>query len=218
MSSMNELYYGWIIFWTCYFGIGSLFPNDNGITRESHKLTQTKLLSKLVINCLVTALFVPIISQIPQIYYPGSLWYHYLIKYAMFLLIVDIWFYYTHRLMHSSYLYKWHSDHHAFIRPYALAGLYCSPLEMMFVNQLSVVIPFQLLGFSFNEVILFSLLVPLNVLKGHAGLHERSDVPKWIPHFLVESSEHDSHHATLTCNYGIFYLLDRLHGTYKNPI
>jgi methylsterol monooxygenase len=116
--------------------------------------------------------------------------------------------------MHHRWFYKWHADHHVFIEPYGLAGLYCSSVEMVLVNELSIVIPFQLLGFSFIEATIGPMLIALNVLKGHSVLHKRDDIPDYLPYRLIQSWDHDTHHRLMTCNYGIMYLLDRIHGTY----
>ena len=58
-------------------------------------------------------------------------------------------------------------------------------------------------------------MIALNILKGHAVLHKRDDIPWYLPSLLIQSWDHDTHHQLMTCNYGILYLLDRIHGTYK---
>jgi methylsterol monooxygenase len=118
--------------------------------------------------------------------------------------------------MHHRFFYKWHADHHAFIQSYAGAGLYCSWVEMIVVNQLTIAIPFQVLNFSLTEIMFISGLIALNVLKGHAALHRRDDVPNWIPRIVAQSWDHDVHHKIMVKNFGVLYLLDRVHGTYAN--
>lgn len=79
----------------------------------------------------------------------------------------------------------------AFIQSHALAGLYCSVVEMLVVNQLSVAIPYQLLGFSLNEIIIANIYVAITTLKGHAGLYFRNDLPRWLPKSSVSTLDHD---------------------------
>ena len=216
MLTIRDLYHGWIVFWSVYLVIGHFMPINNRKTRNI-KITYNGIIIRLFYNMIASGCIVPLIYCIPTIITFPFLWYNYLIKYFIALIMIEIWFYYSHRLMHK-FFYRWHKDHHAFIRPCALTGLYCSSFEMVFVNQLSVALPLQLLNFSSNEVLIFSILIALNVLKGHAGLHERDDIPKWIPQVIIQSIDHDTHHSDMISNFGILYLLDRIHGTYKHPL
>lgn len=205
MLSLIELYSIWFTFWLTYFCFGCLFPQDKTKTRTP--VTYDDVTRCLIYNCLVTTIPIPILSYIPHIFPDISI-----VKYMLFPLLTEIWFYYSHRIMHTKYFYKWHKDHHNFIISYGLAGLYCSPTEMIFVNQLSVAIPFQLLGFSFKELVIINILVALNILKSHAAFGYRDNSPL----YLKEISLHDIHHSRLNCNYGIFCILDRLHDTFQD--
>lgn len=215
MVSIPELYYGWTVFWVTYFVASIFFPTDQTIIRPRSNVTKSNVITRLIINCMATGAIVPLIACIPQLFILPNTWLGTLLRFMIFPLISEIWFYYMHRLMHHKYFYKWHSDHHAFIQSYALAGLYCSTIEMILVNQLSVAIPFQILGLSIEEIIFANIIVALNVLRGHAGLYFRTDLPKWIPIYVISGLDHDIHHHTLTSNYGVLYLLDRAHGTYR---
>lgn len=215
MLSFLQLYSAWTVFWVVYFGASIFFPTDQSIIRPISKITNIMVKKRLIINCIATGAIVPLIAYIPQLIFFPDTWIGSLARFSVFPFISEIWFYYMHRLMHHKYFYKWHSDHHAFIQSYALAGLYCSVVEMLLVNQLSVSIPFQILGFSLGEIMFANIIVALNVLRGHAGLYFRTDLPKWMPNFLISALDHDIHHRKLTHNYGILYLLDRIHGTYK---
>jgi len=217
MLSILELYCGWTVFWITYFTMSKIFPKDNVIIRPKYNnyISDETVMRRLIINCLASGVIVPIISYIPQVIFLPDTLGGSIIRFALFPLISETWFYYMHRLMHTSYFYKWHADHHAFIRSHALAGLYCSVIEMLIVNQMSIAIPFQILGLSFNQIIFANILVALNVLKAHACLYSRNDIPWFIPRAVVSALDHDTHHYSLTCNYGILYLLDRIHGTYR---
>ena len=214
MLSIPELYYGWITFWGTYFIASCFFPDDS-IVRPTAKIMKRNVIIRLLQNCAITAITIPLIYRVPQVIWFSTEWYGYILKYVFVLFLSETWFYYVHRLLHHKLFYRWHADHHAYIQPYALAGFYCSLVEMILVNQLSMSVPFQLVGFTVHELLLASFLVPLSVLRGHAGLHLRTDLPSWFPVWLVSNWDHDLHHRTMTCNFGLLYLLDRVHGTYK---
>jgi sterol desaturase/sphingolipid hydroxylase (fatty acid hydroxylase superfamily) len=218
MLTVPQLYHGWLVFWASYVSFSFIFPTNCGESRPGSKMTQEKVFKRLLLNYVVTGISVPFISYIPQILSFPHTWVGFLLKFVIFSLMVEIWFYYTHRLMHHKYFYRWHTDHHVFIQPYALAALYCSPIEMIFVNQMSVIIPYQLLGFSFHEILITNIFIVLNLLRGHAGFYFMDNIPEYIPKNLICSLDHDIHHRRLKYNFGILYLLDRLHGTYKGTL
>jgi sterol desaturase/sphingolipid hydroxylase (fatty acid hydroxylase superfamily) len=219
MLHLYELYQGWLTFWCTYF-LGSLFfPSSKAVSRPSAKITLRKLMVNLAVNTIATALAIPLIYMIPPlIEIPAVSLPNYILRYGALFVLSDIWFYYMHRLMHHKYFYCWHKDHHAFIHPYALAGLYCSPVEMIIVNQLSVSIPMQMLGYTYNEIIFFTVLIALNILKGHSGLQLYLTENKWshkLAVILFGNKMHDLHHELLNVNYGSLYLMDFIHSTHR---
>jgi len=219
MLSIYELYHGWLTFWSVYFIGSSLFPSSKSVSRPSACISDKKLITNLATNVVATAFTIPIISFIPPLIdistnHPLC----YIMRYGSLFLISEIWLYYFHRLLHHKYFYRWHKDHHAFIHPHALAGLYCSPVEMIIVNQLSISIPLQILNYSYYEVIVFTALIAINVLKGHSGLRfylTPNTLANKIILFLFDNKVHDLHHEFLNVNYGNFYILDYLHDTVK---
>lgn len=221
MLSCRELYAALTVFWVTYIGASMLFPDDKSIMRPKSRITRIDVIKRLVVNCFATIAMVPLISYIPQlIFFPDTILWR-LVRFVLFPFISEIWFYYIHRLMHTKYFYKWHADHHAFIQSYALAGLYCSVVEMIFVNQLSVAIPYQILGLTMGEMMFGNILVAFSALRGHAGMYFRDDIPMWMSYLskdMISSLDHDIHHRTMSSNYGVLYLLDRIHGTYKSDL
>lgn len=215
MLSILQLYCGWFVFWATYFTASVIFPTDQAITRPIAKITKEKVIKRVISNCIASAAIIPLVSYIPQMLFFPPTWYGYLLRWTLLPFIGEVWFYYTHRLMHHRWFYRWHADHHAFVQSHALAGLYCSTVEMLLVNQLAMAIPYQLVGLSLIEIIIANIYVAVTTLKGHAGLYFRDDLPKWMPKSFVSALDHDIHHRVMTCNFGIMYLLDRIHGTYQ---
>lgn len=124
-----------------------------------------------------------------------------------FMMIEEIGFYYAHRLLHTSFLYKRiHKKHHEWTAPIGLTAVYAHPVEMLLSN----LIPFLCgpLIFGSNLVTTlwwFAIAFSVTIIH-HSGYH--------LP--LLPSPEfHDFHHLKFTGNYGVLGVLDRLHDTDK---
>lgn len=201
MLSLREFYIILFIFWFTYIVGCFIFPSSSQC-----KINKRDIIIRLFINFLVTAVMIPFISYIPQVLYLDYSLINILIRLLLLIVMAEIWFYYMHRLMHNKYMFKWHKDHHMLINC-AFGALYCSPIEMVLVNQLSLAVPLQLLGFYFVEIIIINIITALNILRSHGNVISNN---KWISGTRI----HELHHRRLTCNYGIFYFLDIIHNTY----
>jgi len=59
----------------------------------------------------------------------------------VFLLLREISFYYSHRLLHHQMIYKFiHKKHHEWTSPIALATFYCHPFEHFLVNLVPAIL------------------------------------------------------------------------------
>jgi sterol desaturase/sphingolipid hydroxylase (fatty acid hydroxylase superfamily) len=114
---------------------------------------------------------------------------------------VEVWFYATHRALHTPWLYaRVHKVHHRFAYPSAVCGLYAHWLEFALANQLGVVGGPVLVGCHPLTTRVWLSLALANVALSHAGFG---------------FGDHDAHHETFQSNYGVFGACDKLFGTVR---
>ncbi|XP_067012741.1 fatty acid hydroxylase domain-containing protein 2 isoform X2 [Anabrus simplex] len=124
---------------------------------------------------------------------------------AIHILMEEIGFYYSHRLLHSRYLYRYiHKRHHEWTAPIAVTAIYCHPIEHIFSNLLPPFLGVFLMGSHVATAWLWFSLAILSTLNAHSGYH--------LP-FFPSPEAHDFHHLKFNNCFGVLGVLDRLHGT-----
>jgi len=119
-----------------------------------------------------------------------------------FLVILEIWFYVTHRLLHIPYLYKTiHKVHHRFQQPCAMAAVYAHPLEFMFGNVAGLALgPILTQAHPYTSYAWFAVGL-FSTCLSHSG-------------YKPFAKGHDAHHEFYHYNYGVGgFILDGLFGT-----
>jgi len=127
------------------------------------------------------------------------------VELAVFSLVEEFCFYYSHRLLHHPRIYKYvHKMHHEWTASIGIIGIYCHPLEHVLSNLFPVVFGPILMGSHLATTWLFFAIALFSTTVAHSGYH--------FP-FLPSPEAHDFHHLKFTQNFGVLGVLDRLHGT-----
>eukprot|EP00112_Aurelia_sp_Birch-Aquarium-sp1_P004462 Seg1507.11 transcript_id=Seg1507.11/GoldUCD/mRNA.D3Y31 product="Fatty acid hydroxylase domain-containing protein 2" protein_id=Seg1507.11/GoldUCD/D3Y31 len=128
-----------------------------------------------------------------------------LLEIAVFTLVEEFGFYYSHRLAHHPRLYKHiHKIHHEWTAPISIVAIYAHPLEHVLSNLTPIALGPFLMGSHVATTWLWFALALMSTNISHSGYH--------FP-FLPSPEAHDFHHLKFTNNFGVLGVLDRFHGT-----
>ncbi len=121
--------------------------------------------------------------------------------------LIDIFFYFTHYLLHNKYLYIFHKKHHEIKEPIGMTALYAHIVDYYFSNLIPVLLPMVILSSTYVTIHLWIFLSILStIIESHTSYENLSNF-------------HLNHHKYFNYNYGVGGKLDKLLGThydYKN--
>jgi sterol desaturase/sphingolipid hydroxylase (fatty acid hydroxylase superfamily) len=146
-------------------------------------------------------------NSVPWLFYP--LWF------AFMILVADMAFYWTHRLMHIPRLYQSiHLTHHRFTRPTAWCGFAFHLSEGALLCFATVLIPYLLMPIEPG----IGVILNVTTAGWAAFVHSGCRTPGWDKHFLLRHvytpHHHQIHHARGDHNFGLYFnWWDRAFGT-----
>ena len=143
-------------------------------------------------------------------------WVYFFCSLIVMIVLHDVYFYFTHRLLHTSwFLRNVHVVHHRSVNPTPLAAYCFHPVEA--VLETLIVFPFvTLFPVNLFAFLLFTFLVLLMNVVGHLGfefMSQRFRASK-VGKFFTSSTHHNLHHQKVNKNYGYYFTwCDRLFKT-----
>ncbi|XP_068701654.1 fatty acid hydroxylase domain-containing protein 2-like isoform X1 [Montipora foliosa] len=128
-----------------------------------------------------------------------------LFEIAIYSLVDELGFYYSHRLFHHPAIYRHiHKIHHEWTAPVGIVSIYAHPIEHLVANLLPVAMGPLIMGSHIATAWMWFTMALLTTINTHSGYH--------FP-FMPSPEAHDFHHLKFTQNFGMLGVLDRLHGT-----
>ncbi|KAJ2995190.1 Chromosome 5 4 [Globomyces sp. JEL0801] len=120
-------------------------------------------------------------------------------------IIEEVWFYYSHRLLHHPSIYRFiHKRHHLFTAPVGMAATFAHPFEHLVSNMAPMVLgPIIMQSHIAVSWIWFNFAIIVTITT-HCG-YDLWGFPS--------SLAHDFHHYSFNYNFGVAGILDFLHGT-----
>ncbi|OMJ92001.1 hypothetical protein SteCoe_5318 [Stentor coeruleus] len=134
-----------------------------------------------------------------------------------FIMIDDIFVYWSHRLLHTPYFYKWiHKQHHEFNMNISMVSEYAHPIEYVIGNIVPIGAGPVLYGQNRVHIItwyLWLMFRSLHTSEGHSGYHVLWSPFRFLP-FGASSAFHEEHHLKNVGNFGsIFMIWDTIFDT-----
>lgn len=140
---------------------------------------------------------------------------YFAVSILLMLLLHDAYFYWTHRLLHTPYLFRFvHRVHHGHKSPTPWSAFSFHPIEALLSMGIIPLIIF-LIPWHHYALIVFATVMTLYDVYIHLGIRigNRRKL-KW----QNTTSDHDLHHQGVKANYGLYSTVwDHLMGTYSAP-
>jgi sterol desaturase/sphingolipid hydroxylase (fatty acid hydroxylase superfamily) len=155
----------------------------------------------------ITRLYVPVRQY--GIWYLG-------VSYGAVLILQDAYFYFTHRLFHHPWLFRWlHQGHHQSRYPTPWTSFAFDPLEAIIQSLFLVAIVFVIPLHLITSIAVLTTMTVWAVLN-HLGIDRlpQSFPHHWLGRWFIGPAHHSIHHLKYRVHYGLYFTFwDRLLGT-----
>lgn len=126
---------------------------------------------------------------------------------AVYLLLHDAWFYWTHRWMHRPAVYRrMHAIHHDSRRPTAWTAMSFHPWESLIGAVLIPALVF-IIPIHYGALLIVLAVMTVMGVTNHMGweIFPRSIVEGRLGHWIITASHHQRHHEKYLCNFGLYF-------------
>lgn len=139
-------------------------------------------------------------------------WWYLIVSFFIYTLVHEVYFYFTHVLMHMPSFYKKiHAVHHASVKTTPWASFSFHPWEAI-VH--ATFLPIMVLWIPIHPLTLICYLtfMTITAISNHLGAEIISKL--WIKSFFISGEHHLFHHKKMKKNFGLYYtFMDRIMGT-----
>ncbi|WP_394759533.1 sterol desaturase family protein [Flavobacterium sp.] len=146
-------------------------------------------------------------------------YYWYALSFVWMFFLHDTYFYWCHRAMHHSFLYrKVHLIHHKSTNPSPWTAYAFHPLEAIIEAGIAPLIAFTI-PVHRTAFFIFMLFQIIYNVYGHLGyeLYPKGFNKTWIGKWVNTGTAHNQHHKLFFGNYGLYTLIwDRILGTVRD--
>ena len=143
-------------------------------------------------------------------------WAYYIFSIVWMFFLHDAYFYWSHRLMHHPFLFKWvHLTHHKSNNPSPWTAYAFHPLEAVLETAIVPIIAFSIPTHR-TAIIAYMLFQIIYNIYGHLGyeIFPTNMHKHWLGKWFNTSVSHNMHHKYATQNYGLWTTIwDRTFGT-----
>jgi len=189
---------------TYYLDIRTNIKRIETKPKEEIIKTYKKIYKNVIFNVLIvnTILFY-ILSKYINIYNKEFNIINFIFDSALVYILIDLFFYSFHRLLHTKYLYKYHKKHHELINPIGLGAVYAHSIDYIFGLTLPIILPCILVSAHLNTVLFILFLSTSNsIIVSHSGYY-----------IFGMNNPHHIHHTKFIYNYGTMLFMDKLFNT-----
>tara|TARA_B110000208_G_scaffold174224_1_gene218734 strand:+ start:303 stop:986 length:684 start_codon:yes stop_codon:yes gene_type:complete len=190
------------------------FINDILINKDSKESDYIKGQYRDIIPTVLTNIFVyiPIISILSEynlrINYSWEDFNLFQCMYSIFFayLLIDLFFFTCHRIMHIPIIYKWsHKLHHKYKYTVGMEALYLHWFDLYFGNIMPLNLPIIIMPnlHIITWMLYMVIIISSTVLSSHG---------------LLAPNDHDIHHIYFNYNYGTGMYMDYIFNTVQKPI